>query len=145
MTAPDLSAARNRIAAAYDPATLEQAGTRLMGTVADHLRRVESRDAKVLNWAEPIPLIREARQFLKHTLLPFREEQGEASHKTESFAQDVANRISQLAHETLSRGQNLHHPHYTGHQVPAPVPLAALFDFAGSVTNQVMAIYEMGP
>ena len=25
------------------------------------------------------------------------------------------------------------------------MPLAALFDFVGSVTNQVMAIYEMGP
>src|SRR5205807_10378010 len=39
----------------------------------------------------------------------------------------------------------MHHPHYVGHQVPAPVPLAALFDFVGTVTNQVMAIYEMGP
>ena len=39
----------------------------------------------------------------------------------------------------------MHHPHYVGHQVPAPVPLAALFDFLGCVTNQVMAIYEMGP
>ncbi|RMG32546.1 MAG: aminotransferase class V-fold PLP-dependent enzyme, partial [Planctomycetota bacterium] len=29
--------------------------------------------------------------------------------------------------------------------VPASVPLAGLFDAIGSVTNQVMAIYEMGP
>src|SRR5947208_15748331 len=57
----------------------------------------------------------------------------------------VANGISTLARECFSRGQNLHHPHYTGHQVPAPVPLAALFDIVGCVTNQVMAIYEMGP
>jgi L-2,4-diaminobutyrate decarboxylase len=39
----------------------------------------------------------------------------------------------------------MHHPHYIGHQVPAPVPLAGLFDLVGTVTNQVMAIYEMGP
>jgi glutamate/tyrosine decarboxylase-like PLP-dependent enzyme len=45
----------------------------------------------------------------------------------------------------LSRGHNLHDPRYVGHQVPAPVPLAGLFDAVGSVTNQVMAIYEMGP
>jgi L-2,4-diaminobutyrate decarboxylase len=45
----------------------------------------------------------------------------------------------------LARGQNLHHPHYVGHQVPAPVPLAGLFDLVGAVTNQCMAIYEMGP
>ncbi len=40
---------------------------------------------------------------------------------------------------------NLHHPRYVGHQVPASIPLAALFDQIGSATNQVMAIYEMGP
>ena len=40
---------------------------------------------------------------------------------------------------------NLHHPRYIGHQVPASIPLAALFDQIGSATNQVMAIYEMGP
>ena len=45
----------------------------------------------------------------------------------------------------LSRGHNLHDPRYVGHQVPAPIPLAGLFDAVGSVTNQVMAIYEMGP
>jgi L-2,4-diaminobutyrate decarboxylase len=45
----------------------------------------------------------------------------------------------------LERGLNLHDPRYIGHQVPAPVPLGGLFDAVGSVTNQVMAIYEMGP
>jgi L-2,4-diaminobutyrate decarboxylase len=40
---------------------------------------------------------------------------------------------------------NLHDPRYLGHQVPAPVPIAGLFDAVGSVTNQVMAVYEMGP
>jgi L-2,4-diaminobutyrate decarboxylase len=53
--------------------------------------------------------------------------------------------VANLAQQTLARGQNLHHPRYVGHQVPAPVPLASLFDFVGNVTNQVMAIYEMGP
>ena len=45
----------------------------------------------------------------------------------------------------LQRGLNLHDPRYIGHQVPASVPLGGLFDAVGSVTNQVMAIYEMGP
>ena len=39
----------------------------------------------------------------------------------------------------------MHHPRYIGHQVPASVPLAALFDAIGAATNQGMAIYEMGP
>ena len=45
----------------------------------------------------------------------------------------------------LACGHNLHDPRYIGHQVPAPVPLAGLFDALGAITNQVMAVYEMGP
>src|SRR3954469_11529469 len=146
MPAADLTAARARIAAAYDPGALETAGTQLMRTVGDHFRRVESRDSKVLNWNQPAELIRDAARFLSESPLPYREGQGEGSNVAKSTEKDaVANGISTLARECFSRGQNLHHPHYTGHQVPAPVPVAALFDFVGSVTNQVMAIYEMGP
>ncbi len=132
----DLTAARERIAAAYDPAMLEAAGAGLLSTLAEHLQRVESRDAKVLNWKAPTALIGEARQFLA---------QGERGSSVRAGDEGIAARIAMLSREMLSRGQNLHHPHYVGHQVPAPVPLAALFDLVGSVTNQVMAIYEMGP
>jgi hypothetical protein len=52
----NFAAARARIATAYDPAVLEAAGTRLVATLAEHFRHVESRDAKVLNWAEPAAL-----------------------------------------------------------------------------------------
>lgn len=127
----NLTAARARIAAAYDPAALEAAGTRLMGTLAAHFRRVEGRDSKVLNWAPPESLVAEARKLL------------EAGGRDRNAT--IAERVAQLASDSLSRGQNLHSPHYVGHQVPAPVPLAALFDMLGSATNQVMAIYEMGP
>lgn len=128
-TEPHLTAARERIAAAYSPASFAAAGAKLVDTLADHLRRVESRDANVLNWNEPQNLIREA----------------SASLAAGGQPDDVAERVRELARECLARGQNLHHPHYVGHQVPPPVPLAALFDLVGSVTNQAMAIYEMGP
>lgn len=139
MPAPanDLSAARARIAAVYDPAALEVAGTRLMVVLAEHFQKVESREGKVLQWVDPETQVREARRFLDAVPLPFREGLGEGS----SFTQ----RLEELTRESLARGQNLHHPHYVGHQVPAPIPLAALFDLIGSVTNQCMAIYEMGP
>ncbi len=107
-----------------------------MSVLADHLLRVESGDAKVLNWSVPETLVREARQFLAN---------GERLLPREMGGDEIAARLVDIAGETLARGQNLHHPHYVGHQVPAPVPLAALFDFVGSLTNQVMAIYEMGP
>ncbi len=57
----------------------------------------------------------------------------------------AADRFSGLVKIMLERGLNLHDPRYIGHQVPAPVPLGGLFDAVGSVTNQCMAIYEMGP
>ncbi|HEX3598825.1 MAG TPA: pyridoxal-dependent decarboxylase [Lacipirellulaceae bacterium] len=131
-TATDLSAARARICSAYDPSALERAGTELLGVLAEHLRRVESRDDKVLNWQLPKTLVREARSFLD-------------DDSSKAVPSDISSRVAHIARETLARGQNMHHPHYVGHQVPAPVPLAALFDLVGSVTNQVMAIYEMGP
>jgi L-2,4-diaminobutyrate decarboxylase len=125
----DLNAARERIAAAYAPASFAAAGTKLVDTLADHLRRVESRDANALNWNEPADLIRLA----------------SASLAAGGKSPDIAARLSELASQCLDRGQNLHHPHYVGHQVAASVPLAALFDLVGSVTNQGMAIFEMGP
>jgi len=137
-----LTAARARIAAAYDPNALQEAGTKLIEALAAHLRRVESRETKVLNWREPRANIREAREFLNESPLPSREEQGEGLPRSTT---DIATRIADIARTTLDRGQNLHSPHYVGHQVPAPVPLAGLFDLVGTVTNQVMAIYEMGP
>jgi L-2,4-diaminobutyrate decarboxylase len=137
----DLAAARTRIAAAYDPSTLEAAGKRLFATLAEHFRRVQSRDANVLNWNEPDELIREARKWLGHRIpLPLREGIGEGS-----IQRDIATRLNEVVRESLARGQNLHHPHYVGHQVPAPVPLAALVELAGTITNQAMAIFEMGP
>src|SRR5262249_33716818 len=99
-------------------------------------RTVYAGDAKALNWNPPQQLIASARALL------------DAPSKTAEPATSpgaIAACVSQLAREALTRGQNLHHPHYVGHQVPAPVPLAALFDLIGSVTNQAMAIYEMGP
>src|SRR6476660_8077251 len=110
MTEPanDLSASRKRIEAAYSPASLETAGTRLLSVVADHLRRVESRETKVLNWNSPASLIGEARQFLTT---------GERNSAEAHENAEIATRIAEIASATLARGQNLHSPHYAGHQV----------------------------
>ncbi|MEX2093489.1 MAG: aminotransferase class I/II-fold pyridoxal phosphate-dependent enzyme, partial [Pirellulales bacterium] len=134
-TDSNLSTARARIAAAYDPGTFAAAGEQLVATLADHLRRVESGNANSLNWNQPADLVRDANHALHSAA------RGLAAPNPEI----IADRIRELAQECLARGQNLHHPHYVGHQVPPPVPLAALFDLVGSVTNQAMAIYEMGP
>lgn len=150
MPAVELAAARARISAAYDAATLEQAGTALVGSLAAHFRRVESRASKVLNWRPPVELVKEARALLDsggfgRTSTTAGEGAERAREQETLAANAISSRLNHIARESLARGQNLHHPHYVGHQVPAPVPLAGLFDLVGSVTNQVMAIYEMGP
>ena len=97
--------------------------------LTDHLRSVQSRDEKVLNWTDPPNTVQAANALL------------DAHVDGES----LPSRFDTLIRHILDSGQNLQHPRYIGHQVPANVPLAALFDAVGSVTNQVMAVYEMGP
>jgi len=128
-----LSPARQRIVAAYDPRLLQDAGHRLADLLASHLARAEASEGAVLPWVEPAEGVREAAGFL---------------HQPASAGlpePELAEHFARLVQVMLERGLNLHDPRYIGHQVPAPVPLGGLFDAVGSVTNQVMAIYEMGP
>jgi len=126
-----LTAARQRIRAAYDPQLFADAGHRLAGLLADHMAHVQASGSAVLNWNEAEQNIACADALLA---------EGEASH-----TERIPERFSHLVRTMLDRGHNLHDPRYIGHQVPAPVPVAGWFDAVGSVTNQVMAIYEMGP
>ena len=126
-----LAAARARIAPAYDAGLFREAGHALTDALADHLGGVMNGDGPVLNWNSPDDNIAAATAALR----------GEPVAADE----EVAGRVRGLVGEVLKRGQNLHSPRYVGHQVPASVPIAGLFDAVGSVTNQPMAIYEMGP
>jgi L-2,4-diaminobutyrate decarboxylase len=116
---------------AYSAATFAAAAEIWQQTLSGHLQRVTAGNSRVLNWNEPASAIQLAEEILHSG--------------NENSGQSLTERFQWLLNETLARGQNLHHPHYIGHQVPASVPLAGLFDAIGSVTNQVMAIYEMGP
>lgn len=127
-----LESTRERIRLAYDPALLRTAGERLVQELARHLARVQASDGRVLNWAPPQDNITRAGQLADSAV--------DSSDPTE-----LVSRFERLIHEMLTHGHNLHDPRYVGHQVPAPIPLAGLFDAVGSVTNQVMAIYEMSP
>ncbi len=120
--------ARQRIQNAYSPEHIRVLGRRLMDVFTEHLARVEAGGGHVLNWAEPRTNVNLARSFL-----------------ADVAADDLLAAFEQRVATMLSHGNNLHDPRYIGHQVPAPIPVAALFDLVGSLTNQVMAIYEMGP
>jgi L-2,4-diaminobutyrate decarboxylase len=143
----DLQQARRRIEAAYDPEALRAAGHRLADLLADHLRKAERSEGKVLPWCDPAENVRLAGELLDRAV-------GQVANLPESRSADerqignlphLTERFAELVQTMLDRGHNLHDPRYIGHQVPAPVPLAGLFDAVGSVTNQPMAIYDMGP
>lgn len=127
---------RARIKAAYDPQVFAEAGQRLVALLGEHLADVEASQGSVLNWADPWTNVERAENELAT---------GAASASSFPKAEEIGQRFGELVQLMLARGHNLHDPRYLGHQVPASVPLAGLFDAVGAVTNQVMAIYEMGP
>lgn len=120
---------------AYSPDLFHEAGRRLVDHLTEHLRRVSSGQGPVFPWKDPRENLGAARATLVRPGGPV----------PVGTVSDAADRFTDLVRESLSRGHNLHHPHYIGHQVPAPVPLAGLFDGLGAITNNPMAIYEMGP
>jgi L-2,4-diaminobutyrate decarboxylase len=125
-------AARRRVQDAYDPELLRTAGHLLIDRLAEHLCKVEAGVGPVLPWRHPAENIRLARELLQ-------------TAPSGISRAELITRFGQLAETMLQWGHNLHHPHYIGHQVAAPVPIAGLWDALGSITNQAMAVYDMGP
>ncbi|OAI53183.1 hypothetical protein AYO47_05420 [Planctomyces sp. SCGC AG-212-M04] len=129
-----LADARRRVAAAYSPETFSRLADAWGELLTRHLRSITTSQERVLNWSDPPLNIEAAGAIL------------DAGDPADGLDVDRAEqRFRELAGEALSRGQNLHDPRYIGHQVPPPSPIAGLFDSLGAVTNQVMAVYEMGP
>jgi L-2,4-diaminobutyrate decarboxylase len=128
-----LDDARRRIQAAYDPELLRSAGGRLAELLSQHLAAIQSGAGPVIPWHQPPDNVQQASRMLAD------------APGLDASPELLTQRFADLVTEMLGRGINLHHPRYIGHQVPASVPVAGLFDAVGSVTNQPMAIYEMGP
>lgn len=116
---------------AYSSDVFDAASKEWQQVLSSHMQRVSAGDSPVFNWADPETAIRDAESWL--------------TRSTDDARAPLIERLSAILQKMLQSGQNLHHPHYIGHQVPASVPLAGLFDAVSSITNQVMAIYEMGP
>lgn len=137
---PDpLAAARERIRAAYSPELFGTLARHWAEVLQGHFQRVESGSGPVLNWTPPTECVADAHASLEQFAPASEPSAGAPS------IDELSHRFGRLVETILSRGNNLHHPRYVGHQVPASIPVAALFDAVGSATNQVMAIYEMGP
>ncbi|MBN1854593.1 MAG: aminotransferase class I/II-fold pyridoxal phosphate-dependent enzyme [Pirellulales bacterium] len=129
----ELDETRQRMDAAYDPELFRTAGHRMVDLLADHLAQTETAQRAVLPWCNPPENVLQADRFLEMAVPKIADRDA------------LANHFAQLVQTMLARGLNLHDPRYIGHQVPASVPVGGLFDGVGAVTNQVMAIYDMGP
>lgn len=112
------------LTAAYDAERFRQQGHQLVDQLADYLARTTGRSGPVLPWAPPATNL----------------ERFPASFPTEPSGD-----FSAFIARVLEHSHHLHHPRYVGHQVTAPLPLAALCDLVSSLLNNGMAVYEMGP
>ena len=87
----------------------------------------------MLPWGDPAENVRQAAAIL------------DRAAGTAEGREALAEHFGRLVKTMLDHGLNLHDPRYLGHQVAASVPVAGLFDAVGAITNQAMAIYDMGP
>lgn len=122
---PDMSKLPDTLAAAYDAERFRRQGHQLVDQLADYLARASRAEGlPVLPWAPP-------EENLER--FPGR------------FPEEPSGELTPFMERVLGNSNHLHHPRYVGHQVSAPLPLAALCDFVSSLLNNGMAVYEMGP
>ncbi len=127
---------RDLIAIAYDTELFRRCGSLLLEVVTDHFAAVQASGKPVQRWCQPIENVHRAAEIM---LAPRSEAEDDQQ------LDELSERFGELVRISLRRGQNLHHPQYIGHQVPASVPLAGLLDAVTTLTNQVQGVYEMGP
>lgn len=122
---------------AYDPELMRHCGERMSRLMADHLATCQRAEGPVQHWVTPDLNERQALGYL--------ENRQARSGESEASEGDLVEQFQELVQVSLRQAQRLHHPRCVGHQVPASVPLAGLFDALTALTNQVQGVYEMGP
>jgi L-2,4-diaminobutyrate decarboxylase len=108
--------------AIYSPEDFKKFSQILLEEMAQHL----AAPARGLDWQDPETLVSLAKSYL---------DRGQAPEET----------LRALARGFLAASNPLHSPHYMGHQVPPPLPLAGAVNALAGLANQGAAVYEMGP
>jgi len=109
---------------AFDSEAFRAQGYRVVDALADYLAQARGGSLPVLPWTAPAE---------------------QATRFPADFPAEPAGGFDALLREVLAHSTSLHHPHFVGHQVSAPLPLAALCDLTAALLNNGMAVYEMGP
>lgn len=109
----------------YDPETFRQQGHALIDQLADYL-------SDQLDRAE-------------QPVLPPIDPEAQAAYWAAELTSAQPPDLAGLLQATLDRSLHLHHPRNLGHQVAAPLPLAALVQVLTGLLNNGMAVYETGP
>ena len=105
---------------AWDPEIFRRQGTELLQSLAAHLGAVHRENGRVLSYREPEAELEFWQTFPK------------------------AAGFGAMTEAVLQHTTQVHHPHYLGHQVAPPMPLASLAALLGASLNNGMAVYEMG-
>lgn len=110
---------------AFDAETFRAQGHRVIDQLADYLAGATRGDAMpVLPWSDPAEMV---------------------AAWPPSFSDSPRAGVDELLTRIVAQSNHLHHPRYVGHQVTAPLPLAALCDLVAALLNNGTAVYEMGP
>jgi L-2,4-diaminobutyrate decarboxylase len=109
------------IADAYSPERLRDDGHRLIDAIAGQLASWQRREGMALPWRAPA----EAR----------------AQWSLQNGGADLVEDLRRIMRSSTA----LYHPRVMAHQVPPPLPGAALAELVSALLNNGMAVYEMGP
>lgn len=100
---------------AYDSATFRQQGHDVVNLLADYLEKVSHKNEPTLSFKSP------------EAALDF---------WNEDFKTELLKNPTSLFEKVIDNSMHLHSPRYVGHQVTAPLPVAALAAFVDSFFNQ---------
>lgn len=109
----------------YDANTFYRQGHELIDQLSEFLRQTQNGDRpNVIPWDSPEKLL---------------------ESWTDDFQSGPSDELTSLIGRVLAQSTNLQHSHYLGHQIASPLPVAALCDLVGSLLNNGMVVFEVGP
>jgi L-2,4-diaminobutyrate decarboxylase len=115
----------SKIPSTFNPEEFRKEGRKLVDRLSDYLTdALSGKEMPVLPWKDPDQLA----EFFSF------DSAGGDEESLDAFIKRI-----------IDNSIHIHHPHYIGHQVTSPLPVAVLVQFCTTLLNNGAAIYEMGP